>query len=124
LNRALLIALVVLLSLTLAWVVLFWKPEPGSRGLPKSLELAEAPGGGDFTLQSHKGSVSLQSLRGKVVALYFGYTMCPDVCPTSLGYLSMALNELSPGELSTVQGLFISVDPERYRQDSQTVPRS
>ena len=40
--------------------------------------------GGDFTLQSSSGPVSLADYRGKVVAIYFGYTHCPDVCPTSL----------------------------------------
>jgi protein SCO1/2 len=52
-------------------------------------------------------------MRGKVVVLYFGYTMCPDVCPTSLALLASALNELSQEELEQTRGLFISVDPDR-----------
>jgi len=69
--------------------------------------------GGDFTLQSAQGPVSLSDFRGQVVLLYFGYTSCPDICPTSLGALSAALKQLSPEELARVQPIFISVDPER-----------
>ena len=73
---------------------------------------AELPGG-DFTLLSSQGKFSLKQFRGKVVLLYFGYTKCPDVCPTSLAFLSQALNELSDDELKSVQGVFVSVDPRR-----------
>ncbi|MBV2121144.1 MAG: SCO family protein [Candidatus Thiodiazotropha sp. (ex Ctena orbiculata)] len=69
--------------------------------------------GGDFTLQSSQGEFSLEQLRGKVVVLFFGYTKCPDVCPSSLALLSQALNELSEEELQQVRGVFISVDPKR-----------
>ncbi|HID46568.1 MAG TPA: SCO family protein [Chromatiaceae bacterium] len=69
--------------------------------------------GGDFTLRSAGGDVSLKDFRGKVVLLYFGYTSCPDVCPTSLGALSAALKKLSPDEMAQIQPLFISVDPAR-----------
>ncbi len=75
--------------------------------------IEEAPPGGDFTLQSADGPVSLEDFRGKVVLLYFGYTKCPDVCPTSLSFMTQALNELSDEELRRVQGLFVSVDPKR-----------
>ncbi len=76
-------------------------------------ETSEAPPGGDFTLQSHAGPISLQDFRGKVVMLYFGYTKCPDVCPTSMAYMSTALNDLAVSELKGVQAIFISVDPQR-----------
>ena len=45
------------------------------------------PEGGDFTLQGKNGAVKLADFRGKVVVLYFGYTSCPDVCPTSMAKL-------------------------------------
>ena len=73
--------------------------------------------GGDFVLQSAKGSVSLADYRGKIVVLYFGYASCPDVCPTSLGLLSLALRKLTPEELEKIQVMFISVDPERDTVD-------
>lgn len=75
--------------------------------------ISEAPPGGDFTLQSADGPVSLKDYRGKVVLLYFGYTKCPDVCPTSLSFLTQALNDLTDAELKQVQGIFVSVDPKR-----------
>jgi len=105
------LGLVLLLAALLVWVTVYWNPErPPLRG---ELNIQSAPKGGDFELNSHRGPISLKQLRGKVVVLYFGYTQCPDVCPTSLGYLSMALNELTPAEIAEFQGLFISVDPER-----------
>jgi protein SCO1/2 len=51
--------------------------------------------------------------RGKVILLYFGYTHCPDVCPTSISLMAQALNELSTEEIKQVVGLFVSVDPAR-----------
>lgn len=73
--------------------------------------------GGDFTLESINGPVSLSDFEGKYVILYFGYTSCPDICPTSLGALSMALNQLAPEDIRQIQGLFISVDPARDTPD-------
>lgn len=69
--------------------------------------------GGDFTLQSAKGPVSLSDFRGKVVLLYFGYTHCPDACPMALGVMARALNMVSRPWRERVAGLFISVDPAR-----------
>ena len=69
--------------------------------------------GGDFVLHSSHGEFSLHQLRGKVVLLYFGYTKCPDVCPTSLSVIAQALNALSESELKSVQAVFVSVDPKR-----------
>jgi protein SCO1/2 len=71
------------------------------------------PRGGDFTLTSADGPVSLESLRGKMVLIYFGYASCPDVCPTSLALITAALKTLAPADLARVQVLFISVDPAR-----------
>jgi protein SCO1/2 len=76
-------------------------------------DIRETPEGGSFRLQSLGGEVSLDGLRGKVVMLYFGYTRCPDVCPTSLSFLTQALNQLNDEELTQVQGVFVSVDPKR-----------
>ncbi len=76
-------------------------------------EYVEAPHGGDFILQSANGPVSLADLRGRAVVLYFGYTSCPDICPTALGNLSAALDELDEAILAKVKPIFISVDPKR-----------
>lgn len=67
----------------------------------------------EFALQTAQGALNLAQLRGKVVILYFGYTWCPDVCPSSLALLGMALEKLEPAELEAIQPIFISVDPER-----------
>lgn len=83
--------------------------EEPARGYPKL--------GGEFTLDSSTGPVSLKDFRGKIVALYFGYTHCPDICPTSLIAMSQAFKQLPPDEAGQVQGLFISVDPERDTLD-------
>ena len=66
----------------------------------------------DFTLDK-PAPLSLASLRGQVVLLYFGYTSCPDVCPTSLTALAAGLAQLSEAELAQVTPVFVSVDPER-----------
>ena len=75
--------------------------------------ITEAPPGGDFILYSSKGPFSLKENRGKVVLLYFGYTKCPDICPTSLSFMTQALNELDDEELKKVLGVFVSVDHTR-----------
>ena len=79
--------------------------------LPNAIE--SRPTGGDFSLMSADGPFRLQEQRGKVVLIYFGYTFCSDVCPTNLSLMSQALNALTDEELTRVQGLFVSVDPER-----------
>ncbi len=106
-KRGALIGLILLLAVALIWVVAYWEPERIEFG-----ELAKATADGDFALVSAAGPVELKALRGKLVVLCFGYTGCPDVCPTSLGLLSMAFSGLQDSELKQVQGLFISVDPE------------
>lgn len=69
--------------------------------------------GGDFTLTSADGPVSLSDFRGKVAVVYIGYASCPDVCPTALAVLSQGLKQLTDEQRRDVQGIFISVDPER-----------
>lgn len=69
--------------------------------------------GGDFTLQSSNGPVSLQDFRGQVVLLYFGFVNCPEVCPASMAVYRKALGQLSPAERAQVQPLLVTIDPER-----------
>ncbi len=70
-----------------------------------------------FCLRTWEGGkerdICLRDLKGKVVLLFFGYTHCPDVCPTALGVLAKTFKKLSPEERNRVKVLFISVDPER-----------
>jgi protein SCO1 len=57
--------------------------------------------------------VNATAYKGKVTVLYFGYTFCPDVCPTTLLNLSMVLKKLGPAADDDVRVLFVTVDPER-----------
>jgi protein SCO1/2 len=69
--------------------------------------------GRDFALTDHTGKPrTLADFRGKVVVLFFGYTQCPDVCPTTLATLAEAMRQLGP-DAAKVQVLFATVDPER-----------
>ena len=74
--------------------------------------LSPAMPAASFTLQSADGPVSVSDFEGRAVALFFGYTSCPDVCPTTLLRLSSALDMLGE-KRSEVQVVFVSVDPER-----------
>lgn len=68
----------------------------------------------DFSLTTHFGEeIRLSDLQGQIVVLYFGYTYCPDVCPTTLATLSDALDDLKAAEQDQVQVIMITVDPER-----------
>ncbi|RXK04889.1 SCO family protein [Halarcobacter ebronensis] len=67
----------------------------------------------DFTLDTINGKISKDDFKGKVLAIYFGYTSCPDVCPTSLSSLAFALKSFDKKEIADFRGLFISVDPNR-----------
>jgi protein SCO1/2 len=67
----------------------------------------------EFTLTGPSGAtMTAADLRGKTVLLYFGYTHCPDVCPTTLAVLAQALKRLGPAA-AAVRVLFVSVDPKR-----------
>ena len=69
--------------------------------------------GKELRLTDHHGQRrSLADFHGKVVVLFFGYTHCPDVCPTTLGELGITLKRLGP-DASKVQVLFVTLDPAR-----------
>jgi protein SCO1 len=67
----------------------------------------------EIVLRADSGPVRLSDYRAKITLLYFGYTFCPDVCPTSLANLKLTLGDLSPEEAAQVQVIFVSVDPAR-----------
>jgi len=71
----------------------------------------------DFRLTDHNGQVrTLADFKGKIVAIFFGYTHCPDVCPTTLSDFAVALRELGP-LAERVQVIFVTVDPRRDTPD-------
>lgn len=86
---------------------------PSAAALIEALLENRQPIGGPFDLIDHAGRRRTdEDFRGKVVLIYFGYSHCPDVCPTQLQALSLALDMLGT-DGNVVQPLFITVDPER-----------
>ena len=73
--------------------------------------------GGPFTLTDQTGRTRTDAdFRGKLMLVYFGYTTCPDICPTDLMQIGLALDKLGDAS-ADIQALFISVDPERDTTD-------
>jgi len=104
------IGIAALVSLLLGLLIASWLGKQNSQEQQRSMY----PGmGGDFVLTSKQGDVSLEDLRGKVVVLYFGYSSCPDVCPSSLAVISAALQQLDAEERKQIQPVFVGVDPQR-----------
>lgn len=69
--------------------------------------------GGPFAMRDHKGArVTEKDLLGRPSAIFFGYTHCPEVCPTTMWELTQRLKELGP-KADPLQVLFVSVDPAR-----------
>ena len=89
-----------------------WSSAPADRGVPAEATRTQAIGG-DFTLTDHNGApFSLSDERGKVVLMFFGYTSCPDVCPTTLMMVKQVIDRLGD-RARDLTPLFISVDPQR-----------
>ena len=79
----------------------------------KSIDLTGADYAKGFALADHNGAQrTLADFKGKVVVVFFGFTQCPDVCPTALADLAEVKRLLGP-QGDKLQGLFVSVDPER-----------
>jgi len=88
----------------------------GSAPRFKNTDITGADYGKDFTLTDHTGKTrTLADFRGKVVVMFFGYTRCPDVCPTTLAELRVAKEQLGDSG-NRLQVLFVTVDPERDTQ--------
>jgi len=97
----------------------------GPSGAPfKTVDVTGGGMGGEIRLTGHDGKPrSLADFKGKVVVLSFGFTHCPDVCPTTLADLAAAMKALGQ-DAKSVQVLFVTVDPKRDTQTllSQYVP--
>lgn len=110
LKRAGLILLIgggfLLAALGIGWV-------QSQRSVQVVAESSPVPIGGAFTLTDENGqTVTDQTYRGKWLLVFFGFTHCPDVCPTALNDISVTFDQLGP-LADKVQALFITVDPER-----------
>lgn len=87
--------------------------------MPSGAQASGPPGGTSisFTLIAADGNaVSEQTYRGKWLVVYFGYTSCPDVCPTTLVEIAGALEKLGP-RAAGMQALFVTIDPKRDTPD-------
>jgi len=90
----------------------------------KNSDVTGAPFASGFSLTDHTGKQrTLADFKGKVVALFFGYTQCPDVCPTTMAEMASVLKALGP-QAKDVQVLFVTLDPERDTREllAQYVP--
>jgi protein SCO1/2 len=92
----------------------------GQRSSGPAFELTDITGaefGRDIRLTDHTGKPrTLADFKGKVVAVFFGYTHCPDVCPVTLGEMAMVAKELGK-DAERMQVLFVTVDPARDTPD-------
>ncbi|MCW8917540.1 MAG: SCO family protein [Gammaproteobacteria bacterium] len=119
-GRNLTLSFVILLLALLLAVVLLW-PVPqqpaASRPIPEVLRPLLLPAARPldaFTLQDHNGApLTLEQLRGGWSLIFFGYTHCPDICPTTLGTLKGVAQRLEAQHAADTRIIFVSVDPKR-----------
>ncbi|MFT5532574.1 MAG: protein SCO1/2 [Burkholderiaceae bacterium] len=90
----------------------------------KNTDVTGLPYAKDFSLTDHNGKArTVADFKGKAVLIFFGYTQCPDVCPTTMAEMAAVMNDLGP-QADKVQVLFVTLDPERDTQEllSKYVP--
>ncbi len=116
-TLSVLLACALVLAAAAGW--LLWRMADAAG--PGSIDVATASVGGPFRLIDQSGQWRTdRDFRGKWVLLYFGYTYCPDVCPTTLALMANVLGKLG-AEQDRVVPVFITVDPER---DTSSVLKS
>ncbi|MBP2227104.1 protein SCO1/2 [Azospirillum agricola] len=110
--RIIRIAVASVLAIAVSAGIAWWQVQNASSTVAGATRSA-VPIGGPFTMTDSDGkTVTDADYRGKYLLVYFGYTYCPDVCPTELGAMTQALDQLGR-QADKVQPLFVSVDPER-----------
>ena len=90
----------------------------------KNTDITGADYAKDFALTGHDGKPrTLADFKGKAVLVFFGYTQCPDVCPTTMAEMAAVMKDLGP-QADKVQVLFVTLDPERDTREllAQYVP--
>jgi len=112
-KHALLVLAVIATAAAALALALVLAPWTRPRLPPTIADARPLPPGGDFTLTSSEGPLALAELRGRVVLLAFGYTYCPDICPTTLNTVAEALRALPPSVAAQIVPVFVSFDPER-----------
>jgi cytochrome oxidase Cu insertion factor (SCO1/SenC/PrrC family) len=106
-------ALAVLASLIAGPMAAAQEPQPSAAQMMDDLMFGRGTIGGPFTLTDQNGKLrSDNEFRGRLMIVYFGYTFCPDVCPTDLMAITQALDALGK-DAAGIQPIFITIDPER-----------
>jgi len=109
-NKQLRIGLLGVLFLLGVWFYMSSNPQPLIQDQGVS---GKALIGGDFALKDQYGKVrTAAEFKNKYMLIYFGYSYCPDICPTGLGGITRALTLLGPLR-EKIQPIFITIDPER-----------
>ncbi|WP_319530081.1 SCO family protein [uncultured Cohaesibacter sp.] len=117
--RILLWGLVILMAAALAFMIFNWYRQELSVQQTQSGDTGVQIGG-DFHLTDHTGkAVTAADFTDKPMVIYFGYTFCPDVCPTTLSEMTLWVEELGD-EADKLNYLFITVDPERDTQEAMS----
>lgn len=117
-RQKLIFALVVLVIALITGLGALWLTGSLPRG---PIGTGTALVGGPFTLTDHNGKrVTDQDFRGKYMLIFFGFTFCPDVCPSELQVMSAALDELGP-KGDKIQPIFITIDPERDTPEAMKI---
>ncbi|MBV8061732.1 MAG: SCO family protein [Alphaproteobacteria bacterium] len=125
-KRALQTLIVVALGILMAGFLVVWQAgkdrarvaDLQRQAAQVTTQTAVPPGtgaiGGSFSLTNQDGTpVTDAAYKGKLLLVYFGYTYCPDLCPTGLQSISKALDHMQAEEVAKVQPLFITIDPAR-----------
>jgi len=104
---------VAILLMVSTMVIALWGCNQKAETKTSSLDLSDVEFGKDFHLRDADGKTrTMQDYKGKVVMLFFGFTQCPDVCPTALSRAA-AIREQLGQEADRLQVIFVTVDPER-----------
>lgn len=112
-HRLSFILIPVVLVVALAGGYVLWRLGDTVPTLGRSVETGTAAIGGPFSLIDQNGvKRSSADFKGRYVLIYFGYSNCPDVCPTTLSLMADALDRLGPAA-NRIVPIFITIDPER-----------
>lgn len=114
-TKIIIILSVIIAAISLYMLIAFElpdKPMAGQGGLEQKADL-----GGEFVLIDHNGEeFSSEQLKGKMSLVYFGFTYCPDICPTSLSKIAKVLETLDKYQID-ITPVFITVDPNRDKSN-------
>ena len=113
-RNILLLASVALVAIFVALMTTFVMTPGQSNASIQETSSGKALIGGPFTLVDHQGQERTeQDLLGKYSVMYFGFTFCPDACPTALGQMTTAIQQLPAEQQAAIKPVFVTVDPER-----------